>query len=56
MVFNLRKPSIRGKTAEEQIKEIEVYLGYVTKELTRHINDINAKINNINTKNNDKED
>lgn len=56
MVFNLRKPSVKGRTAEEQIKEIEVYLGYVAKELTRHINDINAKINDVNIKINDKED
>lgn len=51
MVFNLRKPSIRGKTTEEQIKEIEAYLGYISKELNRSINDINTKINDKEEKN-----
>ena len=56
MVFNLRKPSIKGRTTEEQIKELEVYLGYVVKELTRSINDINTTLKEIKIKINDKED
>lgn len=51
MVFNLRKPSIRGKTTEEQIKEIYAYLGYLAKELNISINDINTKINDKEDKN-----